>query len=178
LVFKKALSKLLTACGVKMRGSSDSGKKNRAEARQKEKEHKLVVSTLTDQCLKKISKDSKQKFWRPMAETILYRSNFDTQRRFVQRRNPEIKGAEVYKEAEKILKNLSEEQLPAFCWELIILNGAMYAESYGDPVERLIKHYKIDEKATLKNVRKEMAIEAKKKKIKPNREGGDCLKKT
>jgi len=164
LILKKDLPKLLTTVGVETRGPSNSEKKNREEARQKEKEWKEIVRVLTDQCLSKVFEDAEQSFWRPMAETILYRSNFDTQRRFVQRRNPEIKGAAVYEEAEKILKNLPEEQLPAFCRALIILNGTMYAESYGDPIERLIKHCKIDEKVTIKNIRKEMVLEARTKK--------------
>lgn len=149
MVDKKDLPKIMKNAGIKgsVSSSGDSVAKA-AETRRKERIRKIIIDRIAALVTEHARKDKDQKYLRPLAEAFLHHAHFDEQRVFIQRKFPDIKGGDVYKEIKKQLANTPTSEMMLFCFEIILACdgvGQYYGgPRYGTMGPALCELYKID----------------------------------
>lgn len=146
-------------------GAADAKSKNA----EKEKALRTMRETVTylamDQVMIKIKEDTKQNFWRVLAEVALTRASNDIKANMVRRVNPDVKQAEVEETITRRLKQMPSVDLPAFVCECLAWPSYNAWEDYGDAIVGLCEVYGIDMNAIEKDVKK-LQAEEKKKEVK------------
>lgn len=163
LLDKAKILALLKKSGVKLKDEcgTDKYKQDQSKARKEERIRKMTAARVAAAVAEKVNKDNAGSYLRIMGQAIIRKSSFDGQRMFTQRRDPNVKGGDVYPFVEKLFKDLKDNEILGFCIELISLDEAVYGSGYGTTSAAFCKHYNIDAKQILAGIKKD--LESKKK---------------
>jgi ParB/RepB/Spo0J family partition protein len=167
IIRKDQLAEALKKAGhtfrVSEKESDTSSRSDEARAERKKMElKKACIPVIMTKVMEKFSQDKTGAWWRIFAEKLLEDCGFEAEILFCKRRGLN-QGGEIRPKMTKALKETPDKDLPAFCFELVMVASYFtHSDSYGGSMLAAAKLYRVD----LKAIEKEVAATMPEKKVK------------